>query len=229
MFSRKYLSAVENDNLPRLSRLTAIITLLQTKRLITSRDLADKFDVSVRTIYRDIKSLIQSGVPIHTIEGVGYQIMDGYRLPPIMFTEAEANALVTAEKIISENSDESISQEFAKSIDKIRAVMRSADRERAELLDNRLQVRRSAKKEERSIHLIKLQKAITSFLLVLIEYIDERRNHSERSIEPFAMYTTQERWILIAYCRMRQDFRAFRLDRIMTCTVSSETFTPPMT
>ena len=91
----------------RLERLTAIITQLQTKRLITSTMLSEKFGVSVRTIYRDIRALEKSGIPIITQEGRGYSIIEGYRLPPIMFTEKEANALITAEQLLSLNKDKS--------------------------------------------------------------------------------------------------------------------------
>ena len=84
----------DNDT-KRLSRLTAILMLLQTKRLSTASELASRFMVSNRTIYRDIKALEQAGVPILTEEGKGYLLMEGYRIPPVMFTESEANALIT--------------------------------------------------------------------------------------------------------------------------------------
>ena len=90
-----------NDNdTKRLSRLTAILTQLQTKRLLTSTILAEKFNVSVRTIYRDIRALEQAGVPILTDEGKGYYLMEGYKIPPVMFTEKQANALILAEQLI---------------------------------------------------------------------------------------------------------------------------------
>jgi predicted DNA-binding transcriptional regulator YafY len=85
---------IENDT-NRLSRLTAILTQLQTTKLITATALAEKYQVSVRTIYRDIRSLEKSGVPVLTEEGRGYSLMEGYRVPPISFTESEANALIT--------------------------------------------------------------------------------------------------------------------------------------
>jgi predicted DNA-binding transcriptional regulator YafY len=86
-----------NDNdIKRVSRLTAIITQLQTKRLLTAAHLSMVFGVSIRTIYRDMKALEQAGVPIMTIEGKGYSLMEGYRVPPVMFTEAEANALISS-------------------------------------------------------------------------------------------------------------------------------------
>src|SRR3954466_5361064 len=112
-----------NDNdTNRLSRLTSILTQLQTKRLITATALSNKFNVSVRTIYRDIRSLEQSGVPVLTEEGKGYYLMDGYRLPPVTFTESEANALITAEKFVLKNKDASFVKEYAEAIGKIKSV-----------------------------------------------------------------------------------------------------------
>ena len=94
---------------PRLSRLTAILTQLQSKRLITAKQLAEKHTVSIRTIYRDIRSLEKSGIPIITEEGKGYSIMEGYHLPPVLFTEDEANALITVEQLVLNNKDQSFS------------------------------------------------------------------------------------------------------------------------
>jgi len=102
-----------NDNdTTRLSRLTAILTQLQTKRLLTATILAEKFNVSIRTIYRDIRTLEQAGVPIITEEGKGYSLMEGYRVPPVMFTEAQANALVTAEQLVPQNKDTSFIKDY---------------------------------------------------------------------------------------------------------------------
>ena len=92
-----------NDNTKRLSRLISILTQLRTKRILTAPELASKFSVSNRTIYRDIKALEEAGVPILTEEGKGYYLMEGYRIPPVMFTDSEVNALITAEKIIAKS------------------------------------------------------------------------------------------------------------------------------
>src|SRR5690606_16931779 len=101
-----------NNDTKRLSRLAAILTILQTKRLLTASELAHKFSVSNRTIYRDIKALEQAGVPILTEDGKGYSLMEGYRIPPVMFTESEANALITAEQLILKNKDASFVKEY---------------------------------------------------------------------------------------------------------------------
>src|SRR5690606_34845709 len=113
-----------NDNdTKRLSRLTAILTQLQTKRLLTATELAAKFSVSVRTIYRDIRALEQAGVPIITEDGKGYTLIDGYRIPPVMFTEAQANALIAAEQLVLKNKDASFVRDYSEALEKIKAVL----------------------------------------------------------------------------------------------------------
>ncbi len=100
----------------RLSRLTAILLQLQTKRLSTASEFAKKFTVSMRTIYRDIKALEQAGVPILTEDGKGYTLMEGYKIPPVMFTENEANALITAEQLVLKNKDASFIKDYSEAI-----------------------------------------------------------------------------------------------------------------
>lgn len=107
----------------RISRLIAILTQLQSKRLVKASKLAEKFGGSVRTIYRDIRTLEDTGVPIFTEEGKGYSLTEGYRIPPVMFTEDEANAIVTAEFLIYACKDESIIKEFASAVQKLKAII----------------------------------------------------------------------------------------------------------
>lgn len=110
-----------NSETRRISRLIAILTQLQSKRILTSTILAEKFGVSVRTIYRDIKALEHAGIPIYTEDGKGYLLLDGYRIPPVMFTEDEANALITVEKVLMKNSDSSLIRAYSEAINKIKA------------------------------------------------------------------------------------------------------------
>lgn len=116
---------MKDKDTKRLSRLTAILTQLQTKRLLTANELAEKFSISKRTVYRDIKALEQADVPILTEDGKGYTLMEGYRIPPVMFTESEANALITAEKLILKNRDASFVKEYSEAINKIKSVLRN--------------------------------------------------------------------------------------------------------
>jgi len=214
------------EDKPRLARLTAIITQLQSKRIVTARDIAKKHNVSIRTVYRDIRTLEQSGVPIVTEEGKGYTLIEGYNLRPIQFTEKEANALITAEQIIANNSDRSLVQSFDSALEKIRAVLRYSQKEKTELLSKRLQIRKYEDAESTSKYLIDLQIAITKHLVVELRYVSQKDESTEREIEPFALIQTQGNWLLIAFCRLRKEFRTFRLDRIHHLILSNSTFEP---
>jgi len=210
----------------RLPRLTAILTQLQTKRLLTATTLANKFSVSTRTIYRDMKALEQAGVPILTQEGKGYSLMENYRIPPVMFTENQANALILAEQIVLKNRDASFVKDYIEAIEKIKAVLSHTIKDKANLLSQRTQFSQNFNNERNSNNLSDLQFAITNFCLTKVEYRNEENKVSERCLEPFALVSTQENWLLIAFCRLRLEFRYFRLDRIKKLTILDEKFTP---
>jgi predicted DNA-binding transcriptional regulator YafY len=215
-----------NNDLKRISRLMAIITQFQTKRLITANDLAIKFDVTKRTIYRDLKVLEEAGIPILTQEGKGYTLMDGYKMPPIMFSEEETNALITAEKIVQKNTDTSFVKQYNEAMNKIKAILRYDTKDKANLLGERIAYIKD--KNNYSINLLSnIQAVITNFQLVEITYCSlEKNEQTKRKVEPFALYNTQDNWVLVAFCRLRKDFRAFRLDRIDNIIVLEENFQP---
>lgn len=217
---------MNQEEKPRLSRLTAILTMLQSKRLLTAREIANKHGVSIRTIYRDIRALEESGIPIITEEGRGYSIMEGYHLPPVMFTENEANAIITAQQLISRNKDQSLSDEFDNVVTKIQSILRNGQKEKTELVSDRVFIRNNQSNKKTSTYLMTIQNALTSYHLISIEYLSLAEKKSKRIVEPFALYSTQENWLLIAYCRLRNDFRAFRLDRIQKLIVQDELFAP---
>ncbi|SHM14264.1 transcriptional regulator, DeoR family [Chitinophaga sp. CF418] len=210
----------------RLSRLTAILIQLQTKRLLTATELADRFSVSIRTIYRDIKALEQAGVPILTEEGKGYTLMQGYRVPPVMFTESQANALILAEQLVLKNKDASFVKDYMEAIDKIKAVLGYSVRDKANLLAERTRFDQNINSERNSNNLSELQFALTNFNLTQIEYTNEAEQITTRLIEPFALLSTQGNWLLVAWCRLRNEFRYFRLDRIKKLHILAEKFTP---
>lgn len=216
---------MNKDNIKRLSRLTAILTQLQTKRFLTVTELALKFSVSNRTIYRDIKALEQAGVPILAEEGKGYTLMEGYRVPPIMLSESETNALVTAGQLILKNKDASFVKEYTEALSKIKSVLRNNTKDKANLLSNRVVFGQNASNDRTSSYLSILQLALTNFNLVKIKYASPHNNQStERIIEPFGIYATGNNWLLVAFCRLRDDYRAFRLDRIETLSVLNQIF-----
>tara|TARA_R110002049_G_scaffold9407_5_gene47949 strand:+ start:12 stop:710 length:699 start_codon:yes stop_codon:yes gene_type:complete len=217
---------MNDNNTKRLSRLVAILTTLQTRRLITSTSLAEKFGVSTRTIYRDLKALEQAGVPILTEDGKGYSLMEGYKIPPVMFTENQANALILAEQLVLKNRDSSLIKDYAEAIDKIKAVLRQAEKDKANLLSVRTKFAKLEEFEIKSNILSSLQYALTNFYLVKFDYINAENKESKRTVEPFALINTTESWLLVAFCHLRKEFRYFRLDRIQKLQIQQDNFTP---
>lgn len=215
----------DNDT-KRLSRLTAILTQLQTKRLLTATSLSEKFKVSIRTIYRDIRALEQAGVPIITEDGKGYSLMEGYKIPPVMFSEEQANALILAEQLVLKNKDNSFIKDYTEAVDKIKAVLRQVDKDKVNLLSERTRFEQNLNRERNSNNISQLQQALTNFYLVNTDYTDEQGKVTHRIVEPFALISTTENWLLIAWCRLRKEFRYFRLDRITKLQVLHEQFEP---
>lgn len=209
----------------RLSRLTAILIQIQTKRIVTASELAIKFQVSKRTIYRDLKALEKAGVPILTEEGKGFTLMEGYKIPPVMFTEKQANALILAEQLVLKNNDASFLKDYSEAIDKIKSILKYTLKDKANLLSDRTQYNEVLQKERNSNNLSDIQNALTNYNLVKISYINKEGVSSDRTIEPFAI-VSKKNWYLIAWCRLREEFRFFRPDRIQSITILLEKFNP---
>jgi predicted DNA-binding transcriptional regulator YafY len=219
---------MKNNDVKRLSRLTAILIQLQTKRLITSTFLAEKFGISIRTVYRDIKALEQAGVPVVTEDGKGYSLMEGYKIPPVMFTESEANALITVEQLVLRNRDGSLIKEYTEALNKVKAVLQYSAKEKIALLSKRVAVSPAISQAITSHSLALIQKALTDFKVLNITYqADPGDKKTTRQVEPFALYySLQENWVLIAFCRLRKDYRMFRLDRIFKLEQTALKFNP---
>ncbi len=211
---------------PRLARLTAIITQLQSKRIVTAKYLSEKHNVSIRTIYRDIRTLEKSGVPVVTEEGKGYSIMEGYHLPPVLFTEDEANALITVEQLVVRNKDQSFSDNVSSAIEKIKSILRYSQKGNADLLSERIYFGGHQNQEKSSNNLMQIQAAIIHFEVLKMKYQSSKNESTIRTIEPFAIYSINGNFLLIAFCRLRNDFRAFRIDFIQSLLSENEKFTP---
>lgn len=187
--------------------------------------MANKFDVSLRTIYRDIRKLEEAGVPIITEEGRGYSIMDGYVVSPVQFQQEEVNALITAEKIISKSKNDSLIKYFGQALVKIKSTFQSNMQTKSELLDAKMHVISTAKTALQNSSLSAIQLAMTNFYFVKITYQKvNTEERSEREIEPAAIYGFEEKWIVIAWCHLRNDYRNFRLDRILEYKVLNKKF-----
>jgi len=215
----------------RFDRITSILVQLQARRVVKGQELAERYGVSLRTVYRDLRTLEEAGVPLCGEAGVGYSLAEGYRLPPVMFSREEATALLMAEQLVARLTDEATARLSTAAMDKLRAVLRRPDRDYLEALSPRITVlpgrgrARSIAPLAASIHQ-QLLGSIAEHRVVTLHY---RAGHqgtaTERDVEPIAVYFGQY-WHVVAYCRLRQEFRDFRLDRIANLQVRAEQFAP---
>ena len=145
-----------------------------------------------------------------------------------MFTESEANAIIFGKKMIAKTKDESLINEFNKAVDKIKSVLRNTEKEKVDFLANRTIIGKNWEEEKTSNYLSEIQKALTNFQVLNIEYKKEGDKETTiREIEPFAIYhNTSENWVLIAWCRFRKEFRNFRIDRIQKLNNELKKFEP---
>jgi len=107
----------------RIDRLTAILIHLQSKKIVRAEEMADRFEISLRTVYRDVRALMEAGVPIGSEAGKGYFIVDGYHLPPVMFSQEEASAILLAGKLVEKMTDESIRKSFESAFNENQSVL----------------------------------------------------------------------------------------------------------
>lgn len=124
----------------KFDRVTSILIYLQTKSVVTAKELATRFEVSERTVYRDLRSLENAGVPIGAEAGVGYFLEKSYRLPPVAFTREEGASLLLGAKMLESRVDAATSEEYRTALDKIRSVMESEDQHYLNAIDNSIAV-----------------------------------------------------------------------------------------
>lgn len=207
-----------NDHyLKKLDRVTAILTQLQSKPVVRAQDLAEKFDVSIRTIYRDVKTLENAGIPIVGEAGNGYSLMDGYKLPPIMFTKEEVLSFITAEKLMQKFSHQSLGSHYQAAMEKVRSVLRNSDKNLIQNIEKQIDVfsfhTDSGDSLKNVIPIILESIADKTQLNIRYQTVDGRVDN--RTIETVGMFFEFNFWYIMAFCTLRKDFRQFRIDRIL--------------
>lgn len=206
----------------RIDRVSAILIQLQSKRIVKAQEIADRFDISLRTVYRDIKALDEAGIPVIGEAGMGYSIMDGYRLPPVMFTKEEAAAFITAGKIVDKLTDKATRKSYDEALTKIKAVLRHTEKDFVEDIDEHIAVVQNRYLPDRSgdnVHLQTiLQNIATRTVLDIGYFANHSQEYSNRMVEPVGIFYSSANWYLVAYCRLRKDYRHFRTDRISYIT-----------
>ncbi|MBV8255118.1 MAG: YafY family transcriptional regulator [Chitinophaga sp.] len=214
----------------RIDRLTAILIQLQGKKIVKASEISERFNISLRTVYRDVKALQEAGVPIGAEAGTGYYIVDGYHLPPVMFSKEEAAALLTAEKLMEKYSDHSNEKQFGFAMEKIRSVLRGSDKDYLESLDDNIAVlsyqpHHLQNEEFPNKFLSDIQQSIGNQQVMSMEYFSFKDEvATRREIEPVGIFHMSHNWHLIAWCRLRQGYRNFRVDRIRKVHVLSERY-----
>lgn len=206
----------------RADRLFQIVQYLRSGRLLTARKLAEKLEVSERTIYRDIADLQTSGVPIDGEAGVGYIMRDGYDLPPLMFTREEISALVVGARIVRAWGGARMALSAEAALSKIETILPESEKNRLEevpvyAFDHQMQ------KLEKD-HLDRMNAAIAARALLHLEYEDGDGRQTSRQVEPLSLYYWGKVWTLVGWCRLREDFRMFRIDRVGELNETGEKF-----
>ncbi len=207
----------------RADRLFQIVQELRRLKLVTARHLATVLEVSERTIYRDISDLAASGVPIEGEAGVGYVLQRGYDLPPLMFTEEEVEALVLGARIIESWADPALAKAAGDVVAKVEAVL--PERLREQVSRTPLSAPADHRAAPLSVDAAAIRAALRSRNKLHFHYCNAEGRASERAIRPLALAFYGPVWLLIAWCELRGDFRAFRLDRMREMTVLEDRFT----
>ena len=222
-------SYLERFNVNRIDRLLGTVLLLQSRRVVTAEQIAAHFEISVRTVYRDLSALSEIGVPIAAEAGVGYSLLKGYHLPPVMFSEAEASALFIGGEMVKKFADSSLAKPVDSALLKIRAVLPRAQRDQAERVLQHTAVIETPRQPahlDREI-LLPIQRAVALHRVLHLDYQTKGREQATpREVEPLGVVYYGNAWYLIAWCRLRADFRHFRLDRIRHLAMREATFEP---
>jgi predicted DNA-binding transcriptional regulator YafY len=201
----------------RLDRLSAILIQLQSKKVVTAREIANRFEISLRTVYRDIRTLEEAGVPVGAEAGIGYFLNPGYHLPPVMFTNEEASAFILAEKLIEKMTDSKVDKVFESALFKVKSVLKVSEKEFLENLNSKIAVFSADQycNNASNLNLTDIQTALANKILIDIEYTANYNGQcTKRIIEPLSLCFYGMQWHLIAFCKLRGDYRDFRLDRI---------------
>ena len=212
----------------RIDRLTAILIHLQSKKVVTANEIAERFDISKRTVYRDIRALEEAGIPIGSEAGVGYFIVDSYHLPPVGFTKEEASALLIANKLTEKLTDKTLQENLNSALYKIRSILNVSEKEFIENIDGHIEVFSSSPIQKSNIPeriMDTILKGIDKKKAIRLVYNSLSKNEdTTRVVEPVGICHYSFNWHLIAYCKLRNDYRDFRIDRIKNISLTEENF-----
>lgn len=208
----------------RIDRLLGILTFLQSRKYVSTERIADRFNISIRTVYRDLKALGEQGIPICFEPNKGYYIIQGYFLPPVSFNSEEANALLIMESLVSSFADKSIKEHYTTALNKVKAVLPNSQKEKLELLDKNILLQVPSCIINDYEYLSRIQNAISSQKTLLFEYKNAKDESSKREVDPIGLIFYAFSWHLIAWCHLRHDYRDFKVSRIISIAPNENPF-----
>ncbi|MBI5548414.1 MAG: YafY family transcriptional regulator [Deltaproteobacteria bacterium] len=206
----------------RADRLFQLVQLLRRRRVVTARALAEELEVSERTVYRDVQSLVRSGVPVRGEAGVGYALSPASTLPPLTFTRGELAALTLGARLVRAWADPELSGDAQAALARIEAVLPDALQgagASAALFAPAFHVRESGRSG-----LAELRRAIDERRVVRLRYCRGDGERSARRIRPLGLFFWGHGWSVAGWCELRGGFRNFRLDRVIECEVLDARF-----
>lgn len=198
----------------RIDRLLGILIMLQSKKYVQAEAIAEKYNISIRTVFRDLKALGEQGVPISFEPQRGYAIMQGYFIPPVSFTTDEANALLLMEGMVKGFADNSIRQHYSTALNKVKAVLRHTQKEQVDSLSNNMAVQLPPCFNTDFEYLSIIQNAVSNKQVLQLHYTSKSDESTLRNIEPIGLIYYAMSWHLIGWCTLRNDYRDFRVSRI---------------
>ncbi len=199
----------------RIDRLFGILTLLQSKKYITAEKIAERFDMSIRTVYRDIKALGEQGIPVSFEQHKGYYLVQGYFLPPVSFNMEEANALLLVESLVNGFADHSIRSHYSTALTKVKSVLKSNQKEKLETMNQHIKLQIPQRLNFNFEYLSLIQQAIAEKHIIELDYKNNKEEVSKREVEPIGLIFYAFSWHLIAWCHYRNEYRDFNLTRII--------------
>jgi predicted DNA-binding transcriptional regulator YafY len=208
----------------RADRLFDIVQILRGARLRTAQEIADRLEVSVRTVYRDIDALVATGVPIEGERGVGYVLRGTLLLPPLAFSQAELEGLALGARFVEAWADPELAAAVREALIKIDAVLPEA--RRGEIWRDAVSVKSPALISAANMQLPLFRQAIRQRRKMQLNYRSATEALTGRVIRPLAIEAWGHAWTATAWCELREDFRMFRLDRIVDASILDEIFKP---
>ena len=208
----------------RIDRLFGILTLLQSRKYLPAEKIAERFSISNRTVYRDVKALQEQGIPVSFEQHKGYFLVQGYFLPPVSFNMDEANALLLVESLVNVFADNSIRIHYTAALTKVKAVLKTSQKEKLETMNQHIKLQIPERLTFNFEYLSVIQHAISEQKMISLDYSNAKNESSKREVEPIGLIFYAFGWHLIAWCHIRNQYRDFNLIRIISLHILDKPF-----